>query len=187
MDIRLKIFIPFAILYALSCGYWMWDKQNDALTAISGAVAGIIIAAMVTYGIVQRHERAAARIGGAVTNETTRVTQTRVVELPVNYHIAFQLGRDALEVIGDTDVFEDNEETGELKAVLEVQADGSWDSDRISMRFERADVLRTRITITCQPTNPLQFLDYGRNLDTMQRITRFLESVSDAYTTGSHG
>jgi hypothetical protein len=149
-----------------------------------GAVFGLFSGVMVAI----EHWNAVRKITNEVSEEALGAAHTRTLYLPLPYVSAFKLAEETLRVITTATLYRADIERGDLGASIKLPANRGYRISHVRMKLIALDEGRTEISVDVRPASAsLASPDFGRNLDIVQRITRFLESVSAISTEHHYG
>jgi len=173
MNRNLKIFLANGLAFGIfmgilfSCLYGL----NTGLPAglMSGLVFGFIM--YVILGFL--HSRAVSRISGVSSPESMSSFQIRNIKLRVPFDKAFDLCVASIGLIRNCRVREQDRSRGSIVARSSV----NWKTwgDTISFEIAGSGSEETDVRVSSRPTARSTIVDYGKNLENVEKIVAFLQ------------
>jgi len=172
MSRNLKIFmssgIPagtgMAIFYSLFYGF--------PVGLVSGLISGVFFGILMVFILGFLHGRAVKKVAYGNTEPSAGTHHVRETELPLPYDRAFDL---CIASLGSLNrwVYEEDRIHGKILARTGI----NWKTwgDTICFEIYGIDGGSTRVKVSSRPTARMTLVDFGKNLDNVQRIISFLE------------
>lgn len=177
MKLYLKIFVAFFILFALPSGilcFFLFDDSSFGLKYALYASAAIGIIASVWVG--SAHIFSVRRWSFLKSNRSIGVRHVRKSELQLPYDRAFKLCAQSLSSIGNYRIEEEDQVQGTILAKAGLYWKGN--RDIVSFGLHKISDDRTDVEVSSRPTLRTVLVDSGRNLDNVERLTKFLDQNS---------
>jgi hypothetical protein len=161
----IKVPLFFGLFQALLYLFMYWPEWHHA---VSGFVAGTLTG----FLLVLIHGYSVKRVAKDVSQDSFDVHQKRTVLLHVPYEIAFDLCREALSVFISCKIKEENRAAGKVKARTGISSNTL--GCIISCEIQKVGDQLTRIEVSSRPIVRAALVDYGENLENVEKINEFL-------------
>ena len=175
MNRNLKIFlasgIPFGILAAV-----LFSFLYGINTGLSGGlVSGLLFGSLMFFILGVLHSRAVKKIAGDTSEESMATCHVRYIELPLPYDKTFDLCIESLELISRCKIYEEERSQGKIVSRSSV----NWKTwgDTISFEITGISNESTAVKISSRPTTKSTIVDYGKNLENVNKVVGFLEKA----------
>jgi hypothetical protein len=101
------------------------------------------------------------------------VFHVRNIELLLSFERVFDLCVESLRLIPKCKIEEENR----FQGIINAHAGMTWKTwgDRISFRISKIDGSKTEVEVSSRPIVKTTLVDYGKNLENIERITTFLK------------
>jgi hypothetical protein len=162
MNSYLRLFLLTSIPYGILMGI-LYQSM------IMGLFGGLLFGFIMTLIITRSHKRK----GFGISEETTKVRHARAFVVYLSYDKAYDLCLHSLVTIKRCRVQKEDRHQGIIIAKKGMNLH-SW-GDIILFKVTRIDGARTDIRVSSKPIYPLAFIDYGDNLDNVERISSFIK------------
>lgn len=181
MNRVLKIFLaagmPFGILTGVLC-----SLRYDPLTGlISGLAAGTVSGIAISFILGSLHIRAVKKIAPELNEEAYSIHHVRNIRLQMPYDNAFNLCVRSLIRIKNSRVSEADRSHGRITAKTSI----NWKTWGDTITFEITGTADEYIDVkvSSRPTGRTTLVDYGKNLDNVEKIISFLENYRTTQNT----
>lgn len=141
---------------------------------VSGLYAGLLFGGCMSLTLGLIHILAVRRSPYRNSSGAIAVYQVRIVTLPIAYDEALDLCISSLSVINKCKKCTQDRSAG----VIRVMTCMTWRSLGEMLIFEVAEIdrYRTEIRISSTPIVPTTVVDYGKNLENVEKIVEFLRA-----------
>lgn len=147
---------------------------NDGILwgASTTVIAGVVFGGPMSLIFVTVHKRLVRRISNDTSPETMGVHHVRRLELSLSYGTTFDVCLEALRSIKGCRVRDSDRSLGSIEA----KTGSSWKTlgDSISIVVHEIGKGLVHVKISSEPLLRTTMLDFGRNLDNVQKICQFL-------------
>jgi hypothetical protein len=157
--------IPLVILIIL---IMLFIGYSLPAAALIGLVSGI--AYMMT--LVVTHRQGIQRRGFNPTGQNLAVTHERTMHLRSPYESTFDLCKEALNRLPGTVFKQEDRSKGSLVARSKMKR-ADW-GERIFFEIQSLADDTTRVAFSSRPMMPTTIVDYGKNLENVERIRSYL-------------
>ena len=173
LKLFLGMFIPFALCFGL-LGFLTYDDSFLGLRIslyISAAVGAI---ASISLG--SAHIFCVRRWSFLKSDRPLGVRHIREFEILLPYDGAFELCVQSLSSIKRCRILEEDQVRGSILAKTGL----TWKAfgDLVSFGLRKIDDDRTHVEVTSKPGLHTRLVDFGMNLDNVERLTKFLKQNS---------
>jgi hypothetical protein len=150
--------------------------QNNDLLKVGLVVCllmpSIIIAGLMALSIGTLHVKTATSISTTDSKAALETRHTRTIQIPLPYRRAFELCTLSLNTIDRCQI----RRTDHSQGTIEAKTGISWKTfgDIISFKISPSGTRTTQVEVTSRPTWRTVIVDYGRNLEHVERIAAFL-------------
>lgn len=183
MNRYLKLFlgtgIPFGIFMGISNSF----RYGFPSGLVEGLFAGIFFGGFMSLILGFLHSRSVKRMPSGKSEEAMDVHHLRNVELWLPYDKVFNLCVESLRLIKKCKIQKEDISQGKIVA----KASMTWKTwgDVISFDVRKIDNDRTQVIVSSRPAVRTTLVDYGKNLENVERISSFLKEQSEtAYNSG---
>jgi len=169
MNIYLKLFlatgIPFGILVGILSG------------PVYGLSAGIFFGGFMSLILGFLHSWSVKRMPSGKSEEAKGVYHVRNIDLQLPYDKAFDLCIESLDLIKRCKIRKEDRSQSKIDA----RAGITWKTwgDTISFDVRKIDNDRTQVEVSSRPSVRTTLVDYGKNLENVERISSFLKEQSE--------
>lgn len=174
MNRYLKLFMAAGIPYGVITGICYSITHGISTGIVSGLVAGILFGALMSVVLNTIHTLSVNRISYSDSKNKMGVHHLRNIELRLSYDMAFDLCIESLCRIKKCTIRKEDRSGGRLTA----KAGMTWKTfgDIISFELHRTGDDRIRIQVSSRPLQQTTLVDFGKNLDNVERIVEFLNT-----------
>jgi hypothetical protein len=153
------------IFFALFCGVSMGIAGGLITALITGTVLFLIMGPL--------HEMFVKKIAGDGFEGSTGVYHVREIEMPWSFDESFDLCVRSLYVISRSRVIETDHSGGRILARTGI----NWKTwgDTISFEVSASRKRSSKIRVSSRPTAMTTIVDFGKNLQNVNRIVSFME------------
>jgi len=173
MNRNLKIFLANGVPFGVFMGILFSSLYglNAGLTA--GLMSGLIFGFLMFIILGFLHSRAVRKISGGTAGASMGTSHERNIKLHLPIDKAFDLCIESLGMIGKCRVREQDRSRGRIIAGSPV----NWKTwgDTISFDITAAGREETGVRISSRPTSRSTIVDYGKNLENVEKIVSFLK------------
>lgn len=179
----LKLFlgtgIPFGIIFGIiySIIYSLeYDDFFIGIGILAGLFGGIFYGVFMSLILGSRHIRSVKRLQYRNSEDAMGVHHVRNVELQLPYDKAFDLCIESIRLIKKSKIQKKDISQGKITA----KAGMTWKTwgDLISFDIRKIDNEKTQVIVSSRPTLRATLVDYGKNLENVERIISFLKEQS---------
>ena len=140
----------------------------------------LILALAISLGLVSGQIIAVKRVHSQGTKKSLDNHQTRKVEVNYPYRKTFQLCLEAIKELGNCKI----RKTDSSRGIIEARTGISLRTygDNISFEIQQLDNERTQVEISSRPMWWPTIVDYGRNLENVEKIKSFLQEQNVSHS-----
>jgi len=182
MNTYLKIFLTTGILFGVLMGVFYSLRSGFPAGLIGGLFAGLFFGGIMSIILGTLHNQSVKQITSEKSKEAMEVHHVRNIELRLSYDKAFDLCIESLNLIEKGKIREEDRAQGKIVA----KAGMTWKTfrDVISFDLRRIDNDRTEIKVSSRPAVRRTLIDYGKNLENVERISSFLKEHGETAYNG---
>ncbi|MCP4373237.1 MAG: hypothetical protein GY797_34800 [Deltaproteobacteria bacterium] len=151
-------------------------NQSLVIVALFGCLLtpSIIMGGMMSLSIGSLHIVSAKKVQTEKTEGILNIHQTRSIQLEYPYRKAFELCTLSLKTIDNCKI----QRTDRNKGTIEAKTGITWKTfgDIVSFKIQRLDGDRTQVEVSSKPVWHTALVDYGKNLENVEKIVAFLKS-----------
>jgi hypothetical protein len=158
---------------------------HDLGGAMLGGILGIVVGSVLGMGLMYRHKEEVKKVtGGVVTDELLDSTHTRVIDVALPYQQTVDLCKQTLNIVGSGNILAETESQGmTIHAEVRLNSSQRRFKQYVTFKIDPKDGF-SRVMVKSETSSSMsRGLDYGASLETIQRITRFLE-ITGHLSTG---
>jgi len=173
MSRNLKIFMASGIPAGSGMAIFYSPFYGFSVGLISGLISGAFFGILMVFILGFLHGRAVKKVAHGNAEVSTGTHHVRETELPLPYERAFDLCIASLGSLGRCRVYEEDRIRGKILARTGI----NWKTwgDTVCFEINRIDGGSTRVKVSSRPAARMTLVDFGKNLDNVQRIISFLE------------
>jgi hypothetical protein len=173
MNRNLKIFMANGVPFGTFMGILFSSLYGVNAGLQGGLMSGLIFGFLMFIILGILHSRAVRKISGATSVESLDTFQSRNIKLPLPFENAFDLCIESLSQIRGCRVQEQDRSRGKIIAKSPV----NWKTwgDTISFNLAGTGNEKTDVMISSRPTSWSTIVDYGKNLENVERIISYLQ------------
>ena len=151
------------------------DAHNIIL---NGIIAGLLFGTLVSYLLISLHTSLSRKVVTDSVNYDFGIIQTRRIEIPLAYEDAYSLCLQSLKTINRCSIRSQSPDEGTIKA----RAGINWKTwgDNVLIELVKGEG-STIVEISSRPSARSTLVDFGKNLDNVERIKRFLLTQQSGY------
>ena len=186
MNIYLKLFLATGIPFGIFMGIFYSFRYGFSSGLADGLFAGIFFGGFMSLILGFLHSRSVKRMPYGKSKEAMDVHHVRNIELRVSYDKAFDLCIESLNLIKRSKIRKEDRSQGKIDA----RAGINWKTwgDLISLDVRKKDNDRTQVIVLSRPVVRTTLVDYGKNLENVERISSFLKEKSETvYNRRTYG
>lgn len=179
MNRNLKIFLVNGLPFAAFMGTLFSSLYGIKAGLPAGLVSGLIFGFIMFIILGLLHTRAVRKISGSTSRESMSTLQDRNIKLNLPFERAFDLCLESLGLISRCSVMEKDRSRGKIMARSSV----NWKTwgDTISFEIACTGSEETDVRVSSRPTSWSTIVDYGKNLDNVEKIMTFLQKRGDTW------
>lgn len=168
MKQKLYLFLILSLFYGLIMGFLL--SSNDRPFFLDALVSGILFGAVVII-IMMIVQKLHLRKTGNAGKKVQLINQAEF-KLEGTKEQVIELCRNSLDSIKNSSVLEINREAGLIRA----KAGMTWYTwgDEITFQIESIGDHNYSVSVTSRPMVKTTLIDYGKNLDNIQKIKSYL-------------
>lgn len=173
MNRNLKIFLSNSIPFGAFMVILFSSLYGLNVGLPAGLISGLIFGFLMFIILGFLHTRAVSKISGVPSRESIRTFQDRNIKLQLPFERAFDLCIASLGVIRRCRVQEQDRSHGKIIAKSSV----NWKTwgDTISFDITGTGNEETEVSVSSRPTSWSTIVDYGKNLENVEKIVSFLQ------------
>ena len=173
MNRHLKIFLANGIPFGTFMGILLSSLYGLNIGLPGGLISGLVFGFLMFIILGFLHSRAVRKISGETSGESMDTFQARNIKLLVPFERAFDLCIESLGMISKCRVQEQDRSRGKIIARSSV----NWKTwgDTISFEIAPSGSEATDVRVSSRPTSWSTIVDYGKNLENVERIVSFLQ------------
>jgi len=169
----LKLFLASAIPFGISMGIFNSFQHGIHSGLVAGVVSGVFFGGLMSVILAFLHSRTVRRMPYGKSEEAMGVYHIRNVELMLPYDKAFDLCVEALSMIKNCKVQDEDRSQGKILG----KAGKTWKTFGDTISFELTKIgNEIQIEVSSRPTVPTTLVDYGKNLENVNKIEGFLKA-----------
>jgi hypothetical protein len=183
MNIYLKLFLAAGIPFGIFMGIFYSLQYGFPSGLVAGLFVGILFGVFMSLILGFLHSWSVKRMPSGKSEEAMGVHHVRNVELRLPYDKVFNLCVESLRLITKCKIQKEDHSQGKIVA----KAGMTWKTwgDIISFEVRKIDNDRTQVMVSSRPAVRTTLVDYGKNLENVERISAFLKEQSEtAYNSG---
>jgi hypothetical protein len=174
MKRNITIFLLSGIPFGLFIGIWYSHLYGYETGMKGGILAGVFLG-LLTYIILGLlHIQAVKKISNREFSSHLRIHHTRDIDLQLPYDKAYDLCIKSLGHIKKCSI--QNENPSEGRIVMKTGLNWKTWGDTITFDVKRINNNQTRVTVSSRPTARTTIVDYGKNLENVEKIVSFLKN-----------
>ncbi len=180
MDRYLKIFFITGIPFGIIFGTLYHFQRGFPASLVSGLLGGIFVGSTLSLILGLLHRKSIQNMPYNDYEEALDVKHERKLIVPLPYDHVFNLCLDSLTEIKKSKINKLDRDKGKIRARAGMTPKTL--GDRIRLKVEKIDDEKTRVIVRSEPVSPTTAVDYGKNLENVERITAYLEENGGAKT-----
>ena len=159
--------IPFGFLIAILS--MQREKVFDVI--LNGILSGLVFGTLVSYLLISLHKSFSRKVVTDSFNHDFGIFQSRRIEIPLSYEDAYRLCLQSLKTISRCSIQSQSHDEGIIKA----RAGINWKTwgDNVLLKLVKGEGA-TIVEISSRPSARSTLVDFGKNLDNVERIKSFL-------------
>jgi len=169
-----KLFLISGIPFGLFSGILSLNKAEMPDVIINGALSGLVFGTITSFILIALHTLLSKKVVTERPARDLKILQSRRIELPLAYKQTYNLCLQSIKTISRCRIISHNINTGEIKA----RAGLNWKTwgDNINFRLTKERDF-TVVEVSSRPSAGSTLVDFGKNLDNVERITKFLSEM----------
>lgn len=178
MNRYLKLFLATGIPFGIFMIIFNSFQHGISSGLVTGAVEGIFFGIFMSLVLGFMHSRSVKRMSSGESDEAMGVHHVRNVELRLDYDMVFKLCIESLSRIKKCKIKNEDRSKGKLIA----KAGMTWKTfgDVISFEIHKMGDDRIQVEVSSRPSLRTTLVDYGKNLENVERIVEFLNAHSES-------
>ena len=159
--------IPFGFLI----GVFSLQREEALDVILNGILAGLVFGTLVSYMLISLHKSLSRKVVTDSFNHDFGIFQSHRIEIPLSYEDAYSICLQSLKTISRCSIKFQNPDIGIIKA----RAGINWKTwgDNVYLKLIKGKG-STIVEISSRPSASSTLVDFGKNLDNVERIKRFL-------------
>jgi len=159
--------IPFGFLI----GIFSLQREEVLDVILNGILSGLFFGTLVSYILISLHKSFSRKVETDSFNHDFGIFQSRRIEIPISYEDTYSLCLQSLNTINRSSVTSQSFNKGEIKA----RAGLNWKTwgDNVFLKVVKEEGA-TIVEISSRPSARSTLVDFGKNLDNVERIKKFL-------------
>lgn len=173
MNRNLKIFLSNSLPFGAFMGILFSYLYGLNVGLPGGLISGLIFGFLMFVILGFLHTRAVSKISGVTSRESMSTFQDRNIKLHLPFERAFDLCLASLSEIRRSRIQEEDRSCGKIIARSSV----NWKTwgDTISFNIAGTGSEETDVMVSSRPTSWSTIVDYGKNLENVEKIVSFLQ------------
>ncbi|MEW6599830.1 MAG: hypothetical protein AB1499_02580 [Nitrospirota bacterium] len=174
MSRNLKIFMANGVPFGICMGILFSSLYGPDIGLPAGLISGLVLGAIMFVILGLLHGRAVRKVSGSASAQSLSTFQNRSIKLPLSFEKSFDLSLESLGVIRKCRVREQDRSGG----IIVAESSVNWKTwgDTISIELTRTGGEETGVRVSSRPTSWSTIVDYGKNLDNVEKIISFLKT-----------
>jgi len=166
-----KLLLLSGIPFGLIMGFLHLQKGEIPGAIFNGILSGLVFGTLVSYILISLHKILTRKVVSDASIPDFDIHQVRRIVMDMPYEQAFNLCIQSLKTINRCRVILQRLDNGEIKA----RAGLNWKTwgDNINFKLTQ-EKDSTVVEISSRPSANSTLVDFGKNLDNVERIKRFL-------------
>ena len=166
-----KLQLISGIPFGLMIGIISLQKGEMSDAIFNGILSGLVFGTVVSFILISLHKSLSRKVVPGASIHDFDIHQKRSIELDIPFEQAFSLCIKSLKTINRCRVISQSLDNGEIKA----RAGLNWKTwgDDINFKLTH-ETGSTVVEISSSPSARSTLVDFGKNLDNVERIKRFL-------------
>ncbi len=178
MDRYIKIFLTTGIPFGLVFGTFYHMQRGFPAGLIAGLIGGMFVGSTLSLILGFLHRRSVKQLPYEDYEDALEVKQERRMVLPLSYDKTFNLCIESLKEIKRASINKLDRSQGRI--VGRTGMSSKTLGERIIFKVESVDEEKTSVYVLSEPVSPTTAVDYGKNLENVERISAFLEGQMEA-------
>jgi hypothetical protein len=172
-SVYLKLFLATGIPFGTLAGLFYTVLYGLPFGSVAGLLAGVFFGGLMSLILGSLHIRSVGRVQSERAGGALGVHHVRSIELALPYDEAFDLCIESLRSIRKCRIQEEDRLRGKIVARTGI----TWKTwgDVITFELRRIEGNRTLVTVSSRPVVRTTLVDYGKNLENVERICSFLK------------
>ncbi len=174
MQRNIKLFLFGSVPFGTLTGAFYSFQYNLKIGLISGLISGVVFGFLMFIILGVLHGRAVGKVVNEKSEETMGIHHVRKLELQISHDKAFDRCIESLDLIKNCNIREQDRSHGKIVAKTTI----NWKTwgDTISFDVAPMDNGHIKIDISSRPTARTTLVDFGKNLENVEKIKSFLEN-----------
>ncbi len=166
-----KIFLLSGIPFGFLIGIFSLQREETFDVILNGILSGLVFGTLVSYILISLHKSLSRKVVDDSFNHNFAINQRRRIEIPLSYEDAYRLCLHSLKTISRCSIKSQSPDAGIIKA----RAGINWKTwgDNVLLKLVKGEGA-TIVEISSRPSARSTLVDFGKNLDNVERIKRFL-------------
>lgn len=173
MNRYLRLFLATGIPFGIFMGIFYSLRYGFPSGLVDGLFKGIFFGLFMSLILGFLHSRSVKRMPSGKSEKAIGVHHVRNVELQFPYDKAFNLCIESISLIKKCKIQKEDRSQGKIVAKTGM----TWKTwgDVISFEVRKIDNDRTQVLVSSRPAVRTTLVDYGKNLENVERISSFLK------------
>lgn len=147
-------------------------RVGDNADAIrNGILSGLIFGTLVSYILISLHKSLSRKVDSGASMPDFNIHQVRRIVMGIPFDQAFSQCIESLKTVNRCRIISQNLDNGEIRARAGLNWK-TWGDDIIINLTKGKET--TGVEISSRPSARSTLVDFGKNLDNVERIRRFL-------------
>ena len=172
-----KLFLFITSIIFIYCVF-IYSIYNRFYTGLYwGIIWGLTYGFLFTIISAYIHTRVIKKKGYEISEKTMDVHQKRKLKLKLPYRVAYNLCLESINSLPKARLQKQSISQGKI----DVKSGMGWNTlgEKISFGVRKIDDDRTQIIVSSRPVVRTTLIDYGKNLDNVDKISNFLKKRSN--------
>ena len=176
MKLYIKLLLFAGIMYIVFIGIYSVLFRNTEYTFLDVVTSGLLFGITMSIGLGSTHYFAIREIRSDSSNSKSTVHQSREINLNVPIGKDHELCIESLKFIKKGKLLKNDNTNG----IIEAKAGLTWKTfgDRIKFNLKKTDGHTTLIEVSSKPLLKITLVDYGKNLENVNKIEDYLINKS---------
>ena len=175
MIIKAKLFLIPGVCFGSLTGIYCSYQYSVETGLACGIISGLTLSALLFIVLSPLHIYAVKKVASELTKEAYGTDHVRNIKLDLPYEKTFDLCIKSLTSLNNCKITTREPSLGEITAKTSI----NWKTwgDTIIFKLKQIDNQSTTLILSSRPTARTTIVDYGKNLDNIQKIVCFLKNI----------
>jgi len=175
MIIKAKLFLIPGLCFGSLTGIYCSSQYSIGTGLACGTISGIILSILLFIILGPLHVYMVKKVAPELTEEAYGTCHVRNITINRPFEQAFSLCIESLSSVKNSKITARKPSQGKIIAKTPI----NWKTwgDTIIFELKQTDDATTELILSSRPTARTTIVDYGKNIDNIQKIVYFLENI----------